>query len=214
MVDPDDTAGFEQLGLHGFDFDAHGDVVMSVLSGEGMARALFCWRLDGAELVLEEVATRNQRRPKLEPEGRDALRLDGTRYLRRDDKPPIDVESGLFCIGSAGLRHALSSIDVAASEGVESFSPLLLLDADGPLTAGQLGSGAGLAAAKARARESNARRCVYVHDGSSQGTRAVVAVASERGRTQGRTLLLRYRLENGAVVLLPPVDSAPSESFW
>jgi hypothetical protein len=214
MIDPDDVEGFAQLGLHGFDFDRHGDVVMSVLGPGGMVRALFCWRLDGPQLVLEEVATKSERRPRLELEGSDAFRLDGSRYLRRDDKVPIDAESGVFCIGSAGIRHALASIAFAAPDGVESFPPLLLLDGDGPLSAERIYSDDPLASARKRAKASTARRGAFVHDGSSQGTRAVVAVASERGAASGRTLLLRYRFENGAVALLPPLDSAPSENFW
>jgi len=211
MIDPDDAAGFTELGLHGFDFDRHGDVVLSALDNGGMGRALFCWRLDSSELVLEEVASKTQRRHRLFFEGPDVLRLGGARYLRRDDKPPIDAESGLFCIGSAGIRHALASIGLAAPEGVESFSPLLLLDTDEALVAERVD---GLQRAQELARASRAQRCAYVHDGSSDGARAVVAVASERSRTQGRTLLLRYRFANGAVESVPPLDSAPSENFW
>jgi len=127
----------------------------------------------------------------------------------------MDPESGLFCIGSAALRHALASIDRAPEDGVEAFTPLLLLDGEGALESNRIYSGSDpMRSAKTRARASQARRCAYVHDGTSHGSRAVVAVASERGRAQGRTLMLRYRFEAGKVVAQPPVDSSPSESFW
>ena len=213
MIDPDDEAGFEELGLHGFDFDRHGDLVMSALGANGLGRALFCWRVEGHELVLEEISSKQLRRHLLLEETPDAFKLDGVRYLRRDPARPMDAESGLFCIGSAGLRHALASISFEPPVGVEAFAPLLLLDEEHALAAERIHAG-DAEAAKARARASSASRCAYVHDGSSNGRRAVVAVASERGHSKGRTLLLRYRFEGGQVVAEPPVDSAPSESFW
>jgi hypothetical protein len=215
LLDPDDTRGFEQLGLHGFDFDRHGDVVMSALTPAGLARALFCWRLDNHELVLEEISSKQLRRHAFTLDSPDVLFIDGTRYFRRDADQPLDSESGLFCIGSAGLRHALASISFAPPEGVEAFAPLLLLDVDDALESSRLQSAEDpLRAAKTRAHASKAKRCAFVHDGASGGERAVVAMVSERGLPMGRTLMLRYRFEAGQVVAIPPVDSSPSGNFW
>lgn len=215
MLDPADERGFDALGLHGFDFGRHGDVVMSAFKDGALGRALFCWRLDNHELVLEEVASRRPRRCAVTLDTTEVLFIDGIRYLRRDAEKPMDPESGLFCIGSAGLRHALASIDREPLEGVEAFPPLLLLDTEAALESNRIhASSDPLRSAKTRAKVSPAQRCAYVHDGVSNGARAVVAIASERGRAQGRTLLLRYRFEGGQVVVQPPVDSSASESFW
>ncbi len=217
VLDPDDVAGFEQLGLHGFEFGRHGDAVMSALGSEGLRRALFLWRLDGQQLLLTELASHAVEHFAVATEGDDRLWLNGVVYLRRDADRRLDSESGLFLMGAAGLRHGLASVSFEAPADTEAFVPLLLLEEGGLLSAARLDAPQGAdveALARERVRSGHAERWALVHDGASEGSRAVVVKVGERGTLQGRTLMLRYRFERGAALPVGPVDAQSWEGGW
>ncbi len=217
MLDPEDLAGFLKLGRHGFDFDRHGNVVLTLRRPEGPGRVLYCWRVDGSELVLEEVGSKETRRRPIGWAADEVLSLDGVRYVRKDEGELVDPESGVFCMALAGLRHGLASAGPAAAKDTESFSPMLLLDDALELSSFRIFPREGQSAeasAKKRATASSAFRCAFVYDGTSGGQRAVISVASQRGLKQGRLLALRYRLERGEVVPQGPVDSQPAGAWW
>ncbi len=194
VIDPSDEAGRKAFGRLAATFTEEGDLVYSTIEDFGIARMLETWKLEGDQLVTEQLSRpEDVRTPvSLDAQGRLLLQdLGAPCVLEKDDpRSPADPDAVLFALGGRALVQGLESTlpDTA-------FPPLLLgTDSDGTPVQERFPAAAleeSRAAAQRRAAETIA--CAFAWEGAlasagGETTDAVLAEASRIGRE--KTLLL------------------------
>lgn len=192
-LDPADEAGHQAFGRMAATFTEEGDLVYSTLQDFGVARMLETWKLEGGELVTEQLSSpREVRTPiSIDEKGRLLLSDLGSpcAMVKDDPRKLADPDAVLFALGGRALVLGLEATQPEAA-----FAPILLgADSDGsPVRETFEAPTAEESRAAAQRRGAQTLACAFAWEGvlrdGGAGADAVFAEASRLGRE--KSLLL------------------------
>ncbi|MGC4113544.1 MAG: hypothetical protein QM765_02540 [Myxococcales bacterium] len=193
IIDPADEAGLKAFGRLAATFTEEGDLVYSTIQSFGIARMLETWKLDGDQLVTEQLSSPKEVRTSVSIDEGGRLLLEDLgspcRMVKDDPRQLADPDAVLFALGGRALIQGLESSLPDAP-----FPPLLLgTDSDGsPVQESFAAATLEESRAKAQARAAETLACAFSWEGvlTANGghSEAVFAEASRLGRE--KTLLL------------------------
>lgn len=204
LLEPGQPDVEAELGRHAMLFADGGDLIYSIAHGDGVARMLLTWRVDGDALVTDQPSNPHEERTAFRLEG-DELLVGDARY-RRETGALFDPLARAFALGSFALRHAIAS----AVSG-DAFAPfLMVVTPTGSDLLRVMATTAEAAEVKARAlarQKAAATALAWVYDGTlSQGrsqTDAALATVSLPGVGSALVLAQAYRFA-GAIQRAEP----------
>ncbi len=204
LLEPGQADVEAELGRHAMLFADGGDLIYSIAHGDGVARMLLTWRVDGGALVTDQPSHPHEERTAFRFEGA-ALVIGDARY-QRETGALFDPLARAFALGSFALRHAVSS----AVPG-DAFAPFLMVATPtGSDLLRVMATTPEAAEVKARAlarQKPAATALAWVYDGTlTQGktqTDAALATVSLPGVASALVLAQAYRF-GGAIERAEP----------
>lgn len=184
------------MGDHAYYFSAHGELILSTSTPEGIQRAMLTWKYRGDLLVVDQPSAPREEAVRWVRASEHTMQLDDSWYLREENGRELDSEAPWFALVAGGVWYGIENASP------EPFIPFLMLETGAGRRLQRVvasdSDGAEQMAAALLARESY-DRAVWVRDGrvryDGEKLDAIIATRFEPGARRGVSHALPYRLD-------------------